>query len=129
MADGRTGPRDPAAPRICLDFGTSLSKACVFLGPAAGARLTVAPLSLGAVSGAVHPLMTPSTLFVDKSRLFFGPSALRQARTSLNDSRDPILSFKTLLSARDVESVLLMKLSTAVDPTGALNNRDALVLY
>jgi len=118
-----------ANPRVCLDFGTSFSKAGVFLGAHAGGEACLAPLRLGAVSGADHAYLTPTALFLEHGRVHCGPKALMRARASVRAKRDPMMSFKMVLSARDVEGTLALKLSPTVDPTRTLTYRDALVLY
>jgi hypothetical protein len=66
--------------RICIDFGTALSKASICLDPTLPLEVGVKPLPIGAVSRAQHPLLTPSVLFVDAGRIFFGPLALDWSR-------------------------------------------------
>jgi molecular chaperone DnaK len=128
MADdsdyNRVGPA-----RICIDFGTALSKASICLDPLLPLELGVRPLAIGAVSGADQSLLTPSVLYVDGGRLFFGPDALARARAGVTANRDPLLSFKTALGAKNVPEALAMKIAPSVDPTGTLRQRDALVLY
>jgi molecular chaperone DnaK (HSP70) len=115
--------------RICIDFGTALSKASMCLDPTLPVENGVKPLAIGAVSRAEHALLTPSVLFVDSGRIFFGPAALEYARRGVAQGRDPLLSFKTVLGARNVDEVLAQKMRPSVDPTGTLTHRDALVLY
>jgi molecular chaperone DnaK (HSP70) len=128
MADGGAD-RNFSRARICIDFGTALSKASVCLDPTLPLEVGVRPLAIGAVSGAEHPLLTPSIMFVDNGRLFFGPIAFEYARRGAAQSRDPLLSFKTVLGARDVKEALLTRLPPSIDPTGTFKLRDALVLY
>ncbi len=116
-------------PRVCLDLGTAMSKASVCLGGDGPSHSDVAPLPIGAAAGAEHPLLAPSAMYVDNGRLLFGPHALRRAQTGLQAKRNPIVSFKLILSAREIEPTLALKLSRAVDPTSTLRHRDALVLY
>lgn len=118
-----------ARARICIDFGTALSKASLCLDPLLPLERGVRPIPIGAVSGAEHPLLTPSVLFVEAGRLYFGPAAFEMARTGVQSHRDPILSFKTVLGARDVDTALNEKMRPSIDPTGTLRVRDALVLY
>ncbi|HVY85949.1 MAG TPA: Hsp70 family protein [Caulobacterales bacterium] len=115
--------------RICIDFGTALSKASVCLDPALPLEVGVRPLAIGAVSGAEHHLLTPSVLFVDGGRIFFGPRALEIAWNGAGESRDPLLSFKTVLGARNAQEALAAKLPPSIDPTGTFRLRDALALY
>lgn len=118
--------REPG-PRVCVDLGTAMSKASVCLGAEAPGE--VAALPIGAAAGAEHPLLAPSAMYVDDGRLLFGPAALRRAQAGLETRRNPIVSFKLVLSAREIEPTLALKLSRTVDPTSTLRHRDALVLY
>src|SRR5688572_32529664 len=98
MDDGESKRYERA--RICIDFGTALSKAAICLDPLLPLEVGVKPLPIGAISGGDHPLLTPSVLYVDNGRLFFGPTAFEHARRGVEDARDPLLSFKTVLGAR-----------------------------
>lgn len=108
--------------RVCLDFGTAFSKASVRI--AGQAR----PLAIGAAAKSEHPFLTPSVMFVEGGRITFGPAALARAHSAAN-GRDPILSFKTILAARDLEQALALKVKPSIDPTNTLRQRDALILY
>ncbi|MES1200124.1 MAG: Hsp70 family protein [Pseudomonadota bacterium] len=127
MAD--FGGRDLSRARICIDFGTALSKASLCLDPTLPLEVGVRPLPIGAVAGADHHLLTPSVLFVEGGRLFFGPQALAIAWRGVDASRDPLLSFKTVLGAPNVEQELAVKIRPSIDPTQSFTLRDALVLY
>jgi|CXWL01.1.fsa_nt_gi molecular chaperone DnaK (HSP70) len=124
-----TEPATKNESRVCLDFGTAFSKASVYLSGDSPAREAVRPLAIGAISGADHPLLTPSVMFVDRGRILFGPAALECARRDAGSDRDPMLSFKVILAARDLDPALQLKVKPSVDPTGTLRHRDALVLY
>lgn len=115
--------------RICIDFGTALSKASVCLDPLLPLEVGVKPLPIGAVARAEHPLLTPSVLYVDGGRLYFGQQALERARRDVDSTRDPLLSFKTVLGASNVNEALLQKIKPSIDPTGTFRQRDVLVLY
>jgi len=119
---------DPT-PRVCLDFGTSFSKASVYLGAHAVGEACLAPLRLGEVSGADHPYFTPTSIYLEQGRLHCGPKALMAAQAGVRTKRDPILSFKMVLSARDIEGTLALKLGPSVDPSRTMTYRDALTLY
>ena len=127
MDDGESNRYERA--RICIDFGTALSKASICLDPLLPLEVGVKPLPIGAISRAEHPLLTPSVLYVDQGRLYFGPSALDHARRGIDLARDPLLSFKTVLGATDPNAALAQKLRPSMDPTGTFKARDALVLY
>lgn len=118
-----------AGPCVCIDFGTSTSKVSILSGADGPMRDRVRPLAIGAACGADHPLLVPSVMFVENGRILFGPSALEVARRSADNNRDPILSFKTILAARDLEPTLALQVRRTVDPTGSLRHRDAFVLY
>jgi molecular chaperone DnaK (HSP70) len=126
MAD--EGDRAPRA-RICIDFGTALSKASVCLDPDLPLEMGVRPLPIGAVAGAEHHLLAPSVLFVDGGRIYFGPTAFGHAQEGIANGRDALLSFKTVLGADNVAEALTQKMRPSIDPTGTLRARDALVLY
>ncbi len=125
-----TGERDwTSRARICIDFGTALSKASICLDPTLPLEVGVKPLPIGGISGAEHPLLTPSVMYVDGGRLYFGPSALEHAHRGVENARDPLLSFKTVLGASNVQEALQTKLRPSMDPTATFKQRDALVLY
>jgi hypothetical protein len=119
----------PSATRMCIDFGTALSKVSVCIDPYLPLPVGVRPLAIGSVAGADHPLLTPSVMFVDGGRLFFGPQAMGLAREGVEEERDALLSFKVVLGAEDIDRALLQRLPHTIDPTGTLRERDALVLY
>lgn len=123
------GERDWTTARICIDFGTALSKASICLDPTLPLEVGVKPLPIGAISGAEHPLLTPSVMYVDGGRIYFGPVALEHARRGIEGTRDPLLSFKTVLGATNVQEALFQRLPPSIDPTGTFKARDALVLY
>lgn len=127
MDDGEAHRTDRT--RICIDFGTALSKASICLDPNMPLDVGVRPLPIGAVSGAVHPLLTPSILFVEGGRLHFGPMAFEHAKRGIENNRDAILSFKTVLGARDIQNALNERIPPSIDPTGTLRWRDTLVIY
>jgi hypothetical protein len=129
MADDTSGEGISPQARICIDFGTALSKACICLDPTLPLEVGVRPIPLGLVSEAEHPLLTPSVLFVDNGRMFFGPIAFAYAYRGVGMNRDPLLSFKSVLGAQDVNAALAEKLPPSMDPSGTFRQRDALVLY
>ena len=115
------------SPRICLDFGTAFSKASAFVPGGASPRECVRPLAIGADGD--HRFLTPSVLFIEQGRIVVGAPALARASAGVNAGRDPILSFKTVLAASDLEAALALKVRPSIDPTGTLRHRDAFVLY
>jgi molecular chaperone DnaK (HSP70) len=117
-----------AGARICLDFGTSYSKASIFLADGPPWRST-RPLQLGAAAEADTPWLAPSVMFVDGGRLLIGPPAFRAAATQTRSGREAIISFKTVLAARDLDAALSLQVKRSIDPTGSLSHREALTLY
>lgn len=129
MADDTSGGGISPQARICIDFGTALSKACICLDPTLPLEVGVRPIPLGLASEADHALLTPSVMFVDNGRMYFGPVAFAYAHRGVSMNRDPLLSFKSVLGAKDVNAALAEKLPPSMDPSGTFRQRDALVLY
>ncbi len=121
--------RPASAARMCIDFGTALSKVSICIDPDLPLSMGVRPLAIGAVAGAEHPLLAPSVMFVHGGRLFFGPRAMELAHDEMESERDALLSFKTVLGANDIDAALRARLPGSIDPSGTLRERDALVLY
>ena len=116
--------------RICVDFGTAASKACLALqGDWAGdAGRRVKPLPIGQAAGAAEALLTPSAIFIEDGKIFFGPHALKRAAQN-NSDREPLLSFKMLLGAPDLPDLLEAAVKRNVDPSGTLRNKHILTFY
>lgn len=116
--------------RICVDFGTAASKACLALqGDWAGdAGRRVKPLPIGQAAGAQEALLTPSAIFIEDDRIYFGPQALKRAAGNSSD-REPLLSFKMLLGAQDLSDLLEASVKRSVDPSRTLRNKHILTLY
>src|SRR5690606_11134655 len=117
---------DAGSACVCLDLGTAMSKASVWLGAHDN---DVAPLPIGLAAQADPPLLTPSAMYVDDGRIFIGPAALKRAAAGVDERRNPIVACKMILSAREIEPILALKLSRSVDPTSTLCHRDVIVLY
>jgi hypothetical protein len=71
--------------------------------------------------------LLPSALFLDGTRIHFGPAA-RLASQNAPD-RELIQSFKMLLGASDLERSLGRYLARGADPERAFTQRDLIVLY
>lgn len=116
---------------IGVDFGTAFSKA-------AATRMThdlgaptreIRPLRIGAAAGWNKPFLTPSSMFLDRERLHFGPwAASRLAQANL-DERELLRSFKTILGANDFEGALDYYPRPCIDPDRLFRLRDLIVLY
>jgi molecular chaperone DnaK len=85
------------------------------------------PLAIGSACQGGDPYLVPSIVYVDGGRVSFGPYALRRAREGAG--ADPILSFKTILSASDAAAALNLKVPGNVDPTRTFTYKDVLTLY
>lgn len=85
------------------------------------------PLAIGAAARNVEPYLVPSVVYVDGGRILFGPAALDRARAQ--EGGEPLLSFKSVLAARDVSQALALKVPHSVDPTRTFTYRDVLSLY
>jgi molecular chaperone DnaK (HSP70) len=115
---------------VCIDFGTALSKASL-RGNAGDDHGPALPLRIGAAAGggAENAFLAPSVLFVDGGRIHLGESALQRAQANAAREGDPILSFKSILAARDVKEALRAPVPASIDRSGAFCYRDLLVLY
>ncbi|MDX2236143.1 MAG: Hsp70 family protein [Hyphomonadaceae bacterium] len=111
--------------RVCIDFGTAASKASLCRVGFGGApsSATVRPLALSDDGG-----LAPSALLFHDGRVRFGAAALEASEDAAVTS-EPLLSFKTFLSARDYDVALAMNLPRSIDESAAFRQRDALVLY
>jgi len=113
--------------RLCLDFGTAMSKAW-----ATGNRATeTIPLVLGAPAGLGNVLAVPSSVYISKTgRIYFGGAAETQHRQEMGSGRLRFDNLKRMLSDEDVRQELDdTAVSTAIDPTSTLSKGDILVLY
>lgn len=127
FAFDHSGPAEEEI-RICLDFGTAMSKSW-----ATGRDVnTTIPLVLGQPAGIGDTLAIPSAIFISKSgRIYLGAAAETQHRQELEAGRKIFDNLKRMLSdaeiGQDLDHVLL---TSAVDPTGSgLSRGDLLVLY
>ncbi len=114
--------------RLCIDFGTSASKACLCLDDRSlPAEQRIAPLEIGSAAGDANAYLAPSYLLFGHERIYFGSAALEHAASSV--SCDPLHSFKTFLAASDLPRAINLKLRRNVDPLCEFSQRDAIVLY
>ena len=122
------GSPDEDQIRLCLDFGTAVSKAW-----ATGLDESQPfPLVLGVAAGEGEKLGLPSTVFISNSgHIYFGEAAERQHRQELRDRRQMFENIKRLLSEEEIGTVLDdVALSPAIDPTNSgLSKGDMLLLY
>lgn len=115
---------------MCLDFGTSFSKAAACSAYDSGGFEKLHDLSFGKNElGEPNPLL-PSELFVDDGVLYLGASARAQF-DAIQAPQDRLIDspkqFITL--AVDVTKLHRRKLSPSQDSTKKLTQRDALVIY
>ena len=122
-----SGPSEKSL-RLCLDFGTALSKAWA-IGRNHGETI---PLVLGRYCGQGEVLPVPSSIFISiTGRIFFGGAAETQHRQELENGRKRFDNLKGMLSHAEVGQELdHVPLDRNVDPTGSgLTVGDLLVLY
>ena len=114
--------------RLCLDFGTAMSKAW-----ATGAdESETLPIVLGRDAAGEAALVVDSAVFIDDDgRVYLGEAAVRQFRPHAGHGRHLYNNIKRLLSDAEVESDLhSWRLDLAIDPTSSnLSRGDLLVLY
>jgi molecular chaperone DnaK (HSP70) len=131
VAEAPSGDVGTSAWSIGIDFGTAFSKAAATrIASEHGAMLReIRPLRLGEVAGWGRPFLVPSTMFLDRSRIHFGPMAVERLIASGKDDREMARSFKTILGSSDFEGALDFYPRPSVDPDRAFRLRDLLVLY
>ena len=124
----REGPSETDL-RLCLDFGTAMSKAW----GAGGAADDTLPLVLGRADGEQEKtLAVPSSIFISKSgRIYLGDAAERQHRQEIESGRRRFDDIKRILSDAEVDQDLdEVPASVAIDPTeSGLTKGGLLTLY
>lgn len=123
----RVGPAENQL-RICLDFGTAMSKAWAS-GRNVGETL---PLVIGTPAGMGETLAVPSSIFIaDSGRIYLGQDAERQHRAEVRPGRARFDNIKRMLSDGQVDSdIYTLPLRAGIDPTDSgLTQGDLLVLY
>lgn len=113
---------------LCIDFGTAFSKAAAAPSDLRFDPANVRPLQLNPQPSG-NPFLLDSAVFVDDARILFGRSALDRASSMAGRKRVALQSFKTLLSAADLERALDIKAPLSIDPHRAFCMRDLIVLY
>lgn len=115
---------------MCLDFGTSFSKAFACSVDDTDDVPELFPLAFGTNAFGDPELLLPSELFVDGGELYLGGAA-RAHFNAVEATQDRLIDspkqFITL--TKDVTDLHRRKLEEAQDPSGTLTQRDALVLY
>ncbi|HVY84701.1 MAG TPA: Hsp70 family protein [Caulobacterales bacterium] len=116
---------------LCVDFGTAYSKAAAAPSNAWThfQPESVRPLMVGAAAGSTNAFLLDSAVFVDDQNVLFGPDAVRRAEQLETKKRQALRSFKTLLSAPDLERALNTSATHSIDPHRAFRLRDLIVLY
>jgi molecular chaperone HscA len=114
--------------RLCLDFGTAMSKSWACMS----SSVATLPLVLGKQADGQAVLAVPSSIFITKAgTIFFGNAAERQHEAEIHTGRHRFDNIKRLLSevAPDL-NISEIPLTDGIDPTGSgLTKGDILVLY
>lgn len=122
---------DKPAWTICVDFGTAFCKvAAARHGPET--RLdpaNVRPLAIGSVTPGGDPLLLESAVFIDTDVILFSQAATARAAALAASKRQALRSFKTILSAPDLEIAMDMAAPATIDPHRLFRQRDLLVLF
>lgn len=116
---------------LCIDFGTAYSKAAAAPRDAwaRGAPAEVRPLRIGASEKGGNPFLLDSALLIDDDAILFGAAAIGRANSLPHGKRMALRSFKTLLSAEDLERALNTAAPASIDPHRVFSMRDLMVLY
>lgn len=140
--DAGPSPAGPAKPRLvlpiltaeevdedamlCVDFGTSFSKAFISLG-AEESDLVLMDLAVGSPESR---LISPSELFIDGGRLYFGSAARNRWNQTEAPAERLIDSIKQFITLnKDVSMLGERPMLPVQDPTQQFTQRDILVLY
>ncbi len=113
--------------RICLDFGTAMSKAWA----SRYSDDSTIPLVLGRAAGEGNELAVPSSIFISQSgKIFFGRQAEIQHRKEIGNRRRRFDNLKSVLCESKVDRELdEIGVSREIDPTGSLTIGGLLTLY
>ena len=122
----RRGPSQDKV-RICLDFGTAMSKAWA-TGRDAAETL---PLFIGRSAGGDGLTVASSIFIAENGRIYLGQEAERQHRADMRPGRARFDNLKRMLSEAEVGTELsAIPLRSGIDPSGSgLSGGDLLVLY
>ncbi len=116
--------------RICIDFGTSFSKAFACKGDDPLETPELIDITLTQDAQGSEKYLLPSELLIHDGKIHFGRCA-RRLFEELAAEQDRLIDnpkqFMTL--TRDVSNLSKRVLSDQKDPTGLFSERDALVLY
>jgi molecular chaperone DnaK (HSP70) len=94
--------------RLCIDFGTAFSKACLI----GEGDAFVKPLPIGERGGFDRPLMVPSSVLVHQGRIYFGQQAIARSRSHAIRHRR-IDALKQFLSKGEITNVDEQRLDSA----------------
>jgi len=115
---------------MCLDFGTSFSKAFACKDNGLFAEPDLIELHLDYLLDGSPNYLLPSELFIDGDDIYFGASARRRFNTVEADQTRLIDSPKQYMTLGTEVSKLSEKtLPETKDPKNRLSQRDALVIY
>lgn len=129
---GFGGRRERAAElSIGLDFGTAFSKAAgtKIMSSEAATLAQVRPLRIGETAGCARPYLVPSSMFLDRKRIHFGPKAIERLVAANLEDRELVRSFKRVLGSGDFENALNRFPRASVDPDRLFRLGDLIVLY
>lgn len=115
---------------LCLDFGTSLSKAYACASKGKGKFPQLIDIELVESDDPVKRYFLPSELFIHEGRIHFGAAARSKfeiVEASQNRLIDSPKQYMTL--GTEVANLHQKPLRSEQDPSQSLSQRDALVLY
>jgi len=115
---------------LCLDFGTSFSKAFACSNDGLDDDPELFDLSFGFNSAGDPKLLLPSELLIHDGEVFFGDAARAKFEVIEADQDRLIDGPKQYMTlGKDVSELQQRPLSKSKDPTGTFSQRDALVLF
>lgn len=115
---------------VCIDFGTSLSKAYASEGDDLEEAPELIDIALSPDAEGSAQYLMPSELLIHRGEIYFGRSA-REVFDDIAADQDQLIDnpkqYMTL--SKDVSNLEKRMLPEAKDPDGLFTERDALVLY
>ena len=115
---------------LCLDFGTSFSKASACRLINFQSDFELIDISFGDHDDGTRRLFLPSELFIHDNYVYFGASARRKFETVEANQECLIDGPKQYITlGTEVSNLHQKPLRVEQDPSGSLSKRDAIVLY
>lgn len=114
---------------LCIDLGTSMSKAAVLVPGNAPLQERIRVLPVGTVTGSGFTYMCHSTVFVSADAVHFGALAHQAWQARTNPRAEILRSFKMIISSPNLSALIDSRPNLRIDPTRSFTQRDLITLY